>query len=1633
MSTLLGATAIMMTLLLTRPLAAAEPAAASSTPAIPAVFDLPQREVTFQSLPSIDMGTAPVSVVAIVGDWLVLGTQQRSNGQPVNDPRIATDLGAARDSDGRWRSSAGVEAYRIGADGSLTFAGRAIMRLDVRAVQVNEQGRVFAADDLAVTCYQISNAGLVRQWQYEFPQAHQIEVLTHQDRPAGGIVIAGAQRVDIVDDRTGQPARLHSLAISCRRIYQGPNTMLIVGQLGESAVVQFLDLVDRPVQLRTLPLLGRVVDISRSAPQTALALSSDFGLRLLTPGPYMDRRLTPPLDLDLADWQGTQMKREARQKLVVAERPLPQASSYRLARAISPTLGLLVRRDGAVEQVALDAAAMSIGEPHSIVGLSGIVGVAGNEKLAVAWDRAGRVFAIHGGTSRPLLPLREPGPWVRHGQRLLVALGPELCPVDGERVGPAVHRVQQPRIIDAAADADLACLLSDGELEVVQLGDAVKPLARVPVPTDARRVFVGHGRAYVVHGQRRVTSIDLSTPASARVLAQRELELPLHWPVPHKYADQERFIFQIEHMLIEPDRVLVAGGELFIFDAAALAGGQGTLAPRRVIHRIMGSFDDTAMAKRVDRVGPNLYHWNSEHLELARRAYVTQLTDGPGQPPTEPSRAGTSLTRDLLLRDGIAFIAAGRLGLRAVQFDGTQTTLLGAVTVPNAQFEALHFIGDTLHVKNGNEIRRYRVSVSPRRPGTAFTFAPRPGAPLPRVLDGGAQVDSPAYASQRALPGPLQPVAMDLSDQAGWPRVAVPYGRVGIDNTLGRIKFADGRAQPSQFLDKIGTFMWSPSGGRWLKIGPYVAAPAGEIGHGFLVMDLRDPDQPRVVGACGNSPWGAYSNRSIGVKDNIAYIGDNWFRFVIAIDVSDPTRPRYVRSVEIRDGDQPGLIDPQFRGIFKNDRLFVTTTRGLFELDIREVQEMSVVKVHEAVPQLHWIADDDRYAISLDRQAGRLAVVDLADLASVKTLAEIRAGEELGLATLQGMQVQNDRLYVWGARADKSSAMVTYRFAPPAAPQRLGLVPLEGPVSNVRVHDGHILVGRDKLGFEVWRCDGPDSATKLGQLQASDYPGQYQRQFLEDQPHMLDMSHHELFADTQVQIVHLEGRIAWIYPGYAEAGYSTLAVDWSDPARPRLRRGILGPSDEGTDLRVDHERQIAQLCGGATYMIDIANPGKLRTLWGYNRNLSWGAERSLGDIGQFITRTNRGSFLWFDLSRLDRPVVRDTGMIAGYVGPDPSTRLLGAAATLVDAGFLRLESDPITVEPGSVLQLRGTLRPVSRNNASSQVRLTVLAGDPRKPIGGVDAASTRGTLDIVRESKVVIPADTLVIRVQIECRGPVWFADLALRRGSDNLIANPGLDQPIPPQFGRIPGWNMVLSRPGGTGSFHDPLNHRLYLAMGPNLVIYDARTQSPTAIGVVGVEVIAGQDQAQSVIVATRGERLIAFVATQLGIVTVDVSDARRPFRLGACLMPWIRPVALRLVLSGNTLAAAPGYVSFGGTHGLYTLDVSDPTKPRPLAFFQDNVTGLSVQGTRIYANGYVNGGAIFDVSEPANPLVAEETIFNNTNAGAGAMHVVGDHLFRSMAGGMESWRVTLPPQAPAGRITLEFTDTSTSRRNQP
>lgn len=139
-----------------------------------------------------------------------------------------------------------------------------------------------------------------------------------------------------------------------------------------------------------------------------------------------------------------------------------------------------------------------------------------------------------------------------------------------------------------------------------------------------------------------------------------------------------------------------------------------------------------------------------------------------------------------------------------------------------------------LRLANGSRVRSGQVSGLYGSPGGM------------RVLDGGTNVCSEAWAEDRNFTRARRVLYQDLSDHAGWPTVRVPSGIIALDPRTGRLKFSEG--DPDQPLELVKTLRLphgEPVGVALKRDYAYLAQKRSE--RSFQVLDIRDPFCPVPV------------------------------------------------------------------------------------------------------------------------------------------------------------------------------------------------------------------------------------------------------------------------------------------------------------------------------------------------------------------------------------------------------------------------------------------------------------------------------------------------------------------------------------------------------------------------------------------------------------------------------------------------------------------------------------------------------------------------------------------------------------------------------------------------------------------
>ena len=170
-----------------------------------------------------------------------------------------------------------------------------------------------------------------------------------------------------------------------------------------------------------------------------------------------------------------------------------------------------------------------------------------------------------------------------------------------------------------------------------------------------------------------------------------------------------------------------------------------------------------------------------------------------------------------------------------------------------------------------------------------------------RVLCDGVEVTSweycgaQGYGDDRVLPR-----AFDLSDEAGWPEVYVPFGTLAIDPKLGRFKFSQG---DNDEVGMVGIFGcgFGVHGCGFTVHGDFVYVSSGEGTN--TVIDITNPAKPVKASMISNN----YFHRLVIPYKQYGFINTS-HRGVVCVDnLANPYRPGPVRGLSMDLGEQGRL------------------------------------------------------------------------------------------------------------------------------------------------------------------------------------------------------------------------------------------------------------------------------------------------------------------------------------------------------------------------------------------------------------------------------------------------------------------------------------------------------------------------------------------------------------------------------------------------------------------------------------------------------------------------------------------------------------------------------------------------------
>jgi hypothetical protein len=259
----------------------------------------------------------------------------------------------------------------------------------------------------------------------------------------------------------------------------------------------------------------------------------------------------------------------------------------------------------------------------------------------------------------------------------------------------------------------------------------------------------------------------------------------------------------------------------------------------------------------------------------------------PQSPHRLGSLAGLGAVRQVVLADGIAYVAAREDGLIVVdvrepaaprvlaRYD-TLEKATGIAVAANLCFVACRYFGV--------EIIDVGDPAHPRHLATAF-----PTLEAQSVTWSAGRLYAGIWADRLV-------VVADVSD----PRSPRELGRIELDGYGDGVTVRDGVLYAA-----TGHHARAFAGGHWERARQ--AEPGWGAGHGLEMWDVRDPAQPRLLARHKTRPFyvGIPDMWSVEVHGGTAFLTDT-MNGVEAVDVSDPASPRTIARVALPDGDAAG-------------------------------------------------------------------------------------------------------------------------------------------------------------------------------------------------------------------------------------------------------------------------------------------------------------------------------------------------------------------------------------------------------------------------------------------------------------------------------------------------------------------------------------------------------------------------------------------------------------------------------------------------------------------------------------------------------------------------------------------------------
>lgn len=660
-------------------------------------------------------------------------------------------------------------------------------------------------------------------------------------------------------------------------------------------------------------------------------------------------------------------------------------------------------------------------------------------------------------------------------------------------------------------------------------------------------------RAHLLNAPAGLMIVDVADPRSPRFLGRYDTEVNVH---NHVHGDNfptwsnERNTPQ--SVTVAGDRAYVAMGRsgLYVLDVA------DPKAPK-----FLGGFFDRATGKmsawRVALEGNRVYL-----SDLDNGLYVLDASDPAALKLIDHFH--TANAHGFALSEQLILVADGGYGLRAIKRT-EPLAYAGAYHAQRIWFREVMWDGGELLVGDRAGLLRFRVEESVRTSRTAFQLespiCKEDGKPLSpeevvntygtvyRVEAAGVDVSSSEYQGHAGCENRLIPVCQDLSDEAGFPRVAVQSQTVAVDPARGRIKFSDGDRDPIRRLGKLHLTMGIP---HRLAVHEKLLFTINEEGLNLRCYDISDPLKPRMRSAIAT---GGFACHGLTVKWPYVGASNNQSAFTV-YDFSDPDHPVHTsfvgpcraRGMEFDDGD----------------RLYCVNWRTM----IVDVKDITKPKVLGEIPNCHASRFCARGDFLYTPTKEGLAIYNVRDPKN-PVKAAVHPGGWAEPIVCDGM------LYVVGKTFD------ILDVKNPAAPRKLSSTPLSGRHLAIERGFAYVAHGHTLHVVDVSKPEAPKVLSSL-----SGMPNKYG------------------LPKGDASSVGVSDTGEHVFVGLKWYGF--VVIDMRDKLRPRLVSGVNDSAGDYTGIRVDDGRAYIGMNWGALYIADVSDAAK-PTLIGDTRRLIDGA------------------------------------------------------------------------------------------------------------------------------------------------------------------------------------------------------------------------------------------------------------------------------------------------------------------------------------------------------------------------------------------------------------------------------------------